>query len=178
MLYRNRSTPLYDRLLFTLIKCVIGIFNSWNRTENIKICLFLDRKKQKAKQGDRMLTIQIQYKMTKTKLKTLGVPICYFWDYWCFKTIDWIMIYSSSWLIVPDWPLSSSHSRGRHLFFSGFQMLSLLNEHQGTRSLMWTQIYTAMAQNQTSFLGFGLKAKFNIEVLIKAKPPCFKRFIH
>lgn len=40
LLYRNRSTPLYDRLLFTLIKCVMGIFNSWNRAENIKICPF------------------------------------------------------------------------------------------------------------------------------------------
>lgn len=35
-----------------------------------------------------------------------------------------------------------------------------------------------MAQNQTPGLDFGLMAKFNIEVLIKVKPPCFKRFIH
>lgn len=42
----------------------------------LKYALFFGWKEAEGKARDRMLTIQIKHKMTKTKLKTLRVPIC------------------------------------------------------------------------------------------------------
>lgn len=101
------------------------------------------------------------------------------WDPGCFESLEQAPG-SSLWAQLQTDSCHSSLAENEVLPISGCQQPRQFREHQkqiGVNTQPMSHS-TVMAWAQTPVSDWGLTVKFNMEVLIKEKPPCFKRFIH